>query len=619
MIKRIFTLGLAACMALSLLTVGAGAAGDAKLETIRALGILNGDGTGNLNLSSSVTRAQFVTMMTAASAYQDSVGDGSGVSLFKDVKSDHWASQYIRLAVEQGWVSGYVDGTFRPDNTVTLEEACTALLKLLGYDSSSLAGSYPAAQLSKASALGLRDDLSAAQGQALTRQDCVTLFYNLLTSQTSTGAVYGTTLGYTITNGQVDYTTLVTADTKGPYVAEGGVVSVPFSTDGAVVYRDGAQSSLSAVQSYDVYYYNANLSTIWVYSNRVSGTLTAVAPSAAAPTSVTVSGVSYELGTVDAVYKCSSQGSFSTGDLVTLLLGMNGEVVDVISAADVEMTYYGVVVSSEKVSSTTAGASSATVQSQTVVACTDGVARTFYTGTGTYSVGRLVTVTVDDGGTSIQSMQNRSLSGTVNSAGTTFAGYSFAGSVEILDTDSDGGYVRIYPSRLAGTKLSSDDVVYYTLNENDEIDRLILRDVTGDTLRYVYITSAQESSENMNVSGSYTYWYNGQSASFSGSTVYNVSVGGAALVYEDGQLKSVKQLSSVTLTELGDLSAMAGNKKYLLAEDVTVILRQSGTGGYYAASLSEINTTDYTLKGWYDDLGYSAGGRIRVIVATEIQ
>ena len=619
MIKRIFTLGLAACMALSLLTVGAGAAGDAKLETIRALGILNGDGTGNLNLSSSVTRAQFVTMMTAASVYQDSVGDGSGVSLFKDVKSDHWASQYIRLAVEQGWVSGYVDGTFRPDNAVTLEEACTALLKLLGYDSSSLAGSYPAAQLSKASALGLRDDLSVAQGQALTRQDCVTLFYNLLTSQTSTGAVYGTTLGYTITNGQVDYTTLVTADTKGPYVAEGGVVSVPFSTDGAVVYRDGAQSSLSAVQSYDVYYYNANLSTIWVYSNRVSGTLTAVAPSAAAPTSVTVSGVSYELGTVNAVYKCSSQGSFSTGDLVTLLLGMNGEVVDVISAADVEMTYYGVVVSSEKVSSTTAGASSATVQSQTVVACTDGVARTFYTGTGTYSVGRLVTVTVDDGGTSIQSMQNKSLSGTVNSAGTTFAGHAFAGSVEILDTDSDGGYVRIYPSRLAGTKLSSDDVVYYTLNENDEIDRLILRDVTGDTLRYVYITSAQESSENMNVSGSYTYWYNGQSASFSGSTVYNVSVGGAALAYEDGQLKSVKQLSSVTLTELGDLSAMAGNKKYLLAEDVTVILRQSGTGGYYAASLSEINTTDYTLKGWYDDLGYSAGGRIRVIVATEIQ
>ena len=72
-------------------------------------------------------------MMTAASSYKDSIGEGSGVSLFKDVKSDHWASEYIRLAVEQGWMSGYVDGTFRPDEQITLEEACTALLKMLGY------------------------------------------------------------------------------------------------------------------------------------------------------------------------------------------------------------------------------------------------------------------------------------------------------------------------------------------------------------------------------------------------------------------------------------------------------------------------------------------------------
>ena len=39
----------------------------------------------------------------------------------------------MRIAVQQGWINGYTDGTFRPDNTVTLEEACTAALKLLGY------------------------------------------------------------------------------------------------------------------------------------------------------------------------------------------------------------------------------------------------------------------------------------------------------------------------------------------------------------------------------------------------------------------------------------------------------------------------------------------------------
>ena len=38
----------------------------------------------------------------------------------------------IRIAVSQGWMSGYTDGSFRPSNPVTLEEACAAALKLLG-------------------------------------------------------------------------------------------------------------------------------------------------------------------------------------------------------------------------------------------------------------------------------------------------------------------------------------------------------------------------------------------------------------------------------------------------------------------------------------------------------
>ena len=617
---RLSALLLALALALPLGMVQAGAVSESTaIEAVQALGIITGDESGNLDLTDPVTRAEFVTMMTAASSYKDSIGTGTGVSLFKDVKSDHWASQYIRLAVEQGWMTGYVDGTFRPDSQITLEEACTALLKLLGYQSSDLVGSYPSAQLTKASAVGLRDDLDAVQGQVLTRQDCVMLFYNLLVSENSSGTIYGTTLGYTITNGEVDYSTLVTADTKGPYVAESGSLSLPFSADGATIYRNGTLSSLSAVQQYDVYYYNANLRTVWIYSDRVSGTLTAVSPSTAAPTSVTVAGSSYELGTSTAVYKCSSQGSFSTGDLVTLLLGMNGEVVDVVSLDDAETTYYGVVVSSQKVSSTsdTTSSSSASIQVETQVACSDGTVRTFYTsGSSALSVGRLVSVTSDSEGTTIRSLTSRSLSGTVNSGGTSFAGYDFADNVEILDTDEHGGYARIYPSRLAGERLSDDDVIYYTLDEQGDIDCMILREATGDTLDYVYITSAQSNTESMSVSGTYTYYQNGSSYTISGDKAYSVSTGGAALIYDDGEIKSIRQLTSVKLTGLNGLTAMASNQRYSIAEDVQVILRGTGSSGYYASSLSDIDAENYTLTGWYDNLGYSAGGLIRIIVAT---
>lgn len=611
---------LAAALAVSMLTLPAGAVSQSTaLETVRALGILAGDSQGNLNLSSAVTRAEFVTMMTAASSYKDTVGSGYGVSLFKDVKSSHWASEYIRLAVEQGWMTGYTDGTFRPGRTITLEEACTALLRLLGYDASSLAGSFPTAQLSKAGAVGLLDDVTAKQGQTLTRQDCVTLFYHLLLAETKAGAVYGATLGYTIKNNEVDYATVVSADTKGPYVADnGGGLTLPFTP--TAVYVDGALSGQSQVKQYDVYYYNAALRTVWVYTDRATGTLTDLSPSKTAPTSATVAGVTYSIGSSTASYKLSSQGQFSQGDVVTVLLGMDGDIVDVVSAQNSETTYYGVVIASTKAasSSSTSSSSTTSAQAQTQVACSDGTVRTFYHSGGAQSVGKLVSVAVTQSGTTLSAISKRSLSGTVNSAGTRFAGYSFADNVEILDTDGDGGYARIYPSRLAGYSLTDDDVLFYSLDSTGSIDCLILDEATGDTYTYAFVTQATSKTDGNSLSGSYTYLQNGQSHSVSGQQTYSVKVGGARLTFSDnGSLKGMRQLSSVNLTGLTSLTATAGSSKYALAEDVTVLLRDSGQQGYYPTTLSAVNSTDYSLVGWYDNQGASAGGRIRILVATK--
>ena len=611
---------LAAALAVSMLTLPAGAVSQSTaLETIQALGILAGDRQGNLNLSSAVTRAEFVTMMTAASSYKDTVGSGYGVSLFKDVKSSHWASEYIRLAVEQNWMTGYTDGTFRPGRTITLEEACTALLRLLGYDASSLAGSFPTAQLSKAGAVGLLDDVTAKQGQTLTRQDCVTLFYHLLLAETKAGAVYGTTLGYTVKNNEVDYAAVVSADTKGPYVADnGGGLTLPFTP--TAVYVDGALSGQSQVKQYDVYYYNSALHTVWVYTDRATGTLTDLSPSKTAPTSATVAGVTYSIGSSTASYKLSSQGQFSQGDVVTVLLGMDGDIVDVVSAQNSETTYYGVVIASTKAasSSSTSSSSTTSAQAQTQVACSDGTVRAFYHSGGGQSVGKLVSVTVTQSGTTLSAISRRSLSGTVNSAGTRFAGYSFADNVEILDTDGDGGYARIYPSRLAGYSLTDDDVLFYSLDSSGSIDCLILDETTGDTYTYAFVTQATSKADGSSLSGSYTYLQNGQSHSISGQQTYSVKVGGARLTFSDnGSLKGMRQLSSVNLTGLTSLTATAGSSKYALAEDVTVLLRDGSQQGYYPTTLSAVNSTDYSLVGWYDNQGVSAGGRIRILVATK--
>ncbi|MEG2037980.1 MAG: S-layer homology domain-containing protein, partial [Ruthenibacterium sp.] len=79
------------------------------------------------------------------------------------------------------------------------------------------------------------------------------------------------------------------------------------------------------------------------------------------------------------------------------------------------------------------------------------------------------------------------------------------------------------------------------------------------------------------------------------------------------KMESIKNLSSVALTELGGQSAVGNGKKYTLAENVQVYLR---SGSDYALTNAKAVTEGYSLTGYYDN-GGAAGGRIRVLVATK--
>lgn len=607
----------------SLLTFGVGSAAAATLsedsgvvQTVRALGIITGGSNGAIDLSADVTRAQFAKMMVAASSYRDSIGgDGAGYSLFRDVKSTNWASEYIRIAVNQGWFVGYSDGTFRPNNTITLEEACTAVLRMLGYDSSTLAGSYPAAQLSKAYALGLRDGITASRGGAMTRSECAYLFYNLMTAKNSSGATYAISLGYSLTSGgDIDYAAVVQSRMSGPFVVSSGSTvasGLPFSSSNVTVYLDGKASSLSASAVYDVYYYSQDLRTVWMYDTKASGTYTAASPSTASPSSVTVGGSVYSISTSTAAYKLSSFGPFSLGDSVTLLLGMDGSVADVVASASADSVYYGIVTAS---GSTSYKDSAGTVVTTDYVklACTDGVVRQFNT-SGTFTVGTLAEYTVSSG--KAVSLSTHSISGTVNSAGTKIGDTKLADSVRILDTDSSGEWGVVYASSLAGKYVESGLVSYYATNGAGEITDLILSDATGNIHTYGYLTDVKNSvsGSSLSVSGVYSYLINGSAGVYSLSDrMYSVTAGGAMFKYQSGALSGITNLSSVTLSSLANASAVSGSATYALADGVQVYIR-NGTD-YTVSNVSSVSdTSKYTLTGYYD--GCALGGKIRVILA----
>ena len=475
--KRFFALLLAVCIACTMLVMPASAGG--SNTAVQAAVMLGGLDSGQ-DAGAALTRGQLAKLLAAFSSYRESAaaGNTSG-ALFTDVAGSDPLAAPIRIAVQQGWMSGYSDGSFRPSNTVTLEEACAAVLNLLGYDVTTLNDTFPTAQLNKARELGLRSDLAAGQGDTLTIADGALLLYNALTAQTAEGETYGSTLGLTVTDGQVDVSSVLLEDVEGPFVADGST-QLPFEPE--AVYRNDEVTNSASLHTYDVYYYNVNARTLWIYTTKAAGRITAVSPSASAPTSVTVAGTEYTIGSSQAASALSSLNGGGVGQVVTLLLGMDDEVVRVLTGSEADQVFYGVVQDSSRSLIEDNGAD---VLQNVTVACTDGVTRTVQVDKSlNYPAGWLVEITVDENGESIRSIDEKHTSGAFNSGSTALGGTALAEDVEILDTTGEGMAGTIRPSRLSGVTLASDDVRYYTTNEAGEIDRLILDNVTGDLWTY---------------------------------------------------------------------------------------------------------------------------------------
>lgn len=484
--KRILAFLLAVSIAVSMLAMPAAAVqNNTAVQMALTLGAMDNAQTTQLNAP--VTRGAFARMLTAFSNYRDSVSaQGTVGTLFADVPSDSANAPYVRIAVQNGWMNGYTDGSFRPDNAVTLEETCTAVLKLLGYKMTELSGAFPQAQLNKASQLGLRTNLNCGQGQPMNYQDCSVLLYNALTANTSGGGSYGASLGFTVTDGQVDPSSVMMASLKGPFIAAEGAV-LPFEP--LTVYRNDKASSSAQLDHYDVYYYSESLQSVWIYTRRAAGRITAVSPSASAPTSVTVAGVPYQIGSADVAAQISSLNGGGVGEVVTLLLGMNNVAAGIVTGAAADDVYYGVVSSASR---SLVEENGADVLQTVSVVCTDGITRSVRVDKSmNFPKSWLVEVRVTPEGETVTGIANKSLSGKFDLENSMLGSTPLADDVEILDTTTGGAAGTVRPSRLSGVKLNGLDVRYYTLNEKGQIDRLILNDVTGDLWKYGVLNDIQ--------------------------------------------------------------------------------------------------------------------------------
>ena len=194
--KKFLSLVLALVMTMSLVTVSAGAkdfTDDSEItykeavDVISALGVVDGYSGGDFRPDDVLTRGAAAKIIcnlilgpTTASALS------AGTAPFKDVPVTNTFAGYITYCSQQGIISGYADGTFRPTGTLSGNAFMKMLLGALGYDSkieNYTGANWTVSVIKQAVGIGLDDGNDEFVGsKAVTRQEAALYAFNMLQS-----------------------------------------------------------------------------------------------------------------------------------------------------------------------------------------------------------------------------------------------------------------------------------------------------------------------------------------------------------------------------------------------------------------------------------------------------
>lgn len=93
-----------------------------EIEYLLGKGIISGYPDGRFNPDGKITRAEFVKIINSVFNF-----DETGKVNFKDVNKNDWFYEEVAKAIKAGYISGYTDGTFKPNQNITREEAAKVL------------------------------------------------------------------------------------------------------------------------------------------------------------------------------------------------------------------------------------------------------------------------------------------------------------------------------------------------------------------------------------------------------------------------------------------------------------------------------------------------------------
>lgn len=596
------------------------------IEALRLMGVLDGYSDGTFRPDGKLTRAQFCKMAAYMMDAESELERFRTVTIFPDVKPSHWAASYINLAAKgKGIISGYPNGMFQPERTVTVGHAVTILLRLLGYKDEEIGGVWPDSYMAVGTTIGLTDGVGMDGNAALTRAQAAKLFLNLLTAEkngggtlytlsketdlysvdgstgemkTSTGTfsmVHPTTSTSLIgTKGHVvlneagkALTFLPTTNGSGGTTAAAIVLYEDKSTAGFnelagsstySIYKNGISVGVGDLRKNDVATYYPETNSIRICDTRISVYYESCEPTPSAPTKIKVLGGT-EFGVLPSAV--DSLAKFKPGKQMTLLLTADGYVAAAVEGNGARGNAVAIV-SNDGTINLLCGTTAIPLQFK--------AEETFF--------GQLVRVSSSKKDTINLTSLSGGVSGDLNLTERTLGTKKLTENVLVFD---HGKQVSL--SQITSEIVKKDQITYARTNWEGNIDLIVLNGNTNDNVIYgraIVRTTVMGEGEDAETNTTVEVVY-GDKTTGELKTGYSVSNGSyVAVKVKNGQFTSLTTLGclkSVSETAwIGSGAVLHGGRSYSISPDVLCYNKDSQEWITLDAARAYSETADLYVK-----------------------
>lgn len=432
---------------------------------------------------------------------------------------------------------------------------------------------------------------------------------------------------YSNQNGVLDYGIIKTDEMSGPYTFTSPSQLASLGLLGASVTRDGSPSSINELQINDIIYYSVSLNSIWSYTAKITGVYEKAIPNKDTPTSIEVSGITYSLESAEAFNKLSSKGSIKFGDTITILLGKNNKIADVILPDYSSSSVYGYLIGTGK-KEFTANDTNTYVNNYIKIVMTNGKVYE-YTSVKDYKsyINSVVKISFSGSQAKLSTLSEQSPTiGFFDWQTKKLGTYKISSNINIIDVYSTNNtditaYSYVYPQRIDTVNLTTSDILFADVNKDNEITGMILKNVTGDFYTYGIVTKAESISNKVAIYGNYSYMVDGITKSFSTTgKSFNIQQSQPAkILFKNNYIEILQPLLRLNgqISEITESSIRVLGETYHVGDKTSVYIKDSNSD-YTMIPLIDLvnNNKDYIIIPYYDK-SISNGGRIRIIVATK--